>query len=304
MPLLSATEFEEQDALPRNSASIDANCHWANGNRAFSNHRPIDARFEQRALAEQLRTALLRGQLSVEYQGQWNLMTGAITGAEALARWRHNELGNIPPSVFVPLAESDRSIGLLGRHVLSLVLDQLNHWDATGFYIPHVAVNLSPEELNAPQFVDSVTGAVSKAGIASSRIRFEITESIAIQEASDAIHTLRELHDAGFSLAVDDFGTGYSCLSGLRYLPIQTIKIDRSFVRASAIYRSDREILKAIILLAKSLELETIAEGIESADQATLLRDMGCETGQGYYFSHPLSGEAMAGDCSGYASRP
>jgi len=247
----------------------------------------------ERISARQFREALARQEISVQYQGKWDLLTGHLTGFEALARWRRPNGDYIPPSVFVPVAESDHSIRLLGDFVLRTALNQIMLWDAAGFHVPHVAVNLSLDEVTDHKLVQSILRAVRGAEVDPSRIQFEITESIAIHEYSGSIARLVELHKAGFSLALDDFGTGYSNLSGLRYLPIQTIKIDRSFVRASADSRKDYEILRTVVLLAKSLGLETVAEGIESEQQLGLLQDSGCQTGQGFYFSRPQTGEQV-----------
>jgi len=247
----------------------------------------------ERISARQFREALARQEISVQYQGKWDLLTGRLTGFEALARWRRPNGDYIPPSIFVPVAESDHSIRLLGDFVLRTALSQIMLWDAAGFHVPHVAVNLSLDEVTDHKLVQSILRAVRGAEVDPSRIQFEITESIAISEYSGSIARLVELHQAGFSLALDDFGTGYSNLSGLRYLPIQTIKIDRSFVRASADSRKDYEILRTVVLLAKSLGLETVAEGIESEQQLGLLQDSGCQTGQGFYFSRPQTGEEV-----------
>jgi diguanylate cyclase (GGDEF)-like protein len=244
---------------------------------------------ERLSLTQELRGALDRGEIKVHYQIQRNLSNDELAGLEALARWANPERGDIPPSVFVPIAERSGLITMIGTQVLREVLTQLKAWDAGGFHPPYVAINLSLQELRDPSFVTNAAQVVKAHGIEPARIHFEITESTAMRHPEATLLQLRLLRTHGFSLSVDDFGTGYSSLSHLRQMPTRTIKIDQSFIRGSMENHADREITEAIVALAKKLRLETIAEGVESSEQAAWLKDIGCDYGQGFYFAHPLS---------------
>ncbi|TCV93226.1 diguanylate cyclase/phosphodiesterase [Luteibacter rhizovicinus] len=248
---------------------------------------------ERLALTVELREALQRGELSVEYQPKRNLRSGALAGVEALARWHHPTRGDVPPTVFVAVAERSGLIHALGEYMLHSVLQQVCDWDAVGTRVDYVAINLSMHELSRPAFVDTLHRAVKSFGVDPMRIRFELTESSAMRQPEETLRQLRKLRSHGFALLIDDFGAGYWNLGHLRELPVGTIKIDQSFVRGSAYNLADREITEAIVGLAKKLNMETIAEGVETEAQADWLRDMGCDIGQGYFFARPMTADAF-----------
>jgi diguanylate cyclase (GGDEF)-like protein len=248
---------------------------------------------ERLALTVELREALQAGQLTVEYQPKRNLRDGTLAGVEALARWPHPARGDVPPSVFVAIAERSGLIHALGEYVLRAVLNQLQAWDAAGTVVDYVAINLSMHELSRPAFVDTLHRAVRSYGVDPTRIRFELTESTAMRQPEETMRQLVKLRSHGFDLLIDDFGAGYWNLSHLRELPVGTIKIDQSFVRGSSSNLADREITEAIVGLAKKLNMRTIAEGVETEAQAQWLRDLGCDIGQGYFFARPMSADAF-----------
>jgi len=248
---------------------------------------------ERLALTVELREALQAGELTVEYQPKRNLRDGTLAGVEALARWPHPTRGDVPPGVFVEIAERSGLIHALGEYVLRAVLNQLQAWDAAGTVVDYVAINLSMHELSRPAFVDTLHRAVRSYGVDPTRIRFELTESTAMRQPEETMRQLVKLRSHGFDLLIDDFGAGYWNLSHLRELPVGTIKIDQSFVRGSSSNLADREITEAIVGLAKKLNMRTIAEGVETEAQAEWLRDLGCDIGQGYFFARPMSADAF-----------
>ncbi|HEV7776093.1 MAG TPA: EAL domain-containing protein [Luteibacter sp.] len=248
---------------------------------------------ERLAMTMDLREALQRDELRVEYQPKWNLRSGALAGVEALARWYHPTRGEVPPTIFVAVAERSGLIHALGEHMLRSVLAQLREWDALGMQVDYVAINLSLRELSRPAFVDTLYKMVTSCGVDPARIRFELTESSAMHRPEETLKQLRELRSHGFALLIDDFGAGFWNLGHLRELPVGTIKIDQSFVRGSGESYADRQITEAIIGLAKKLHLETVAEGVETQAQADWLRELGCDIGQGFFFARPMSADAF-----------
>jgi len=249
---------------------------------------------ERLALTVELREALQAGELTVEYQPKRNLRDGTLAGVEALARWHHPTRGEVPPSIFVAIAERSGLIHALGEYVLRAVLNQVQAWDASGTDVDYVAINLSMHELSRPAFVDTLHRAVRSYGVDPTRIRFELTESSAMRQPEETMRQLVKLRSHGFDLLIDDFGAGYWNLSHLRELPVGTIKIDQSFVRGSALNLADREITEAIVGLAKKLNMRTIAEGVETEAQADWLRELGCDIGQGYFFARPMTADAFS----------
>ena len=249
---------------------------------------------ERLALTVELREALQAGELTVEYQPKRNLRDGTLAGVEALARWPHPVRGDVPPAVFVAIAERSGLIHALGEYVLRAVLGQVRAWDEAGTVVEYVAINLSMHELTRPAFVDTLHRAVRSFGVDPTRIRFELTESSAMRQPEETLRQLVKLRSHGFDLLIDDFGAGYWNLSHLRELPVGTIKIDQSFVRGSSSNLADREITEAIVGLAKKLNMRTIAEGVETEAQAEWLRDLGCDIGQGFFFARPMSADAFS----------
>ena len=216
-----------------------------------------------------------------------DLSTGLLVGAEALLRWDNAELGIISPARFIPIAEDIGLISALGEWVLSTACHQVKEWDRLGFRLPRVSVNLSVKQLEHGNIVDTVCRVLAETGLASSRLEMEVTES-AIMKNERTLGFLSGLRKLGVVLSVDDFGTGYSSLSYLSRLPVEKLKIDRSFVTDVTTNPTQEAIVRAIIALSNALGLSTIAEGIETEAEAQFLRQEGCQQAQGYLFSHPL----------------
>jgi diguanylate cyclase (GGDEF)-like protein/PAS domain S-box-containing protein len=245
---------------------------------------------ERVELESALRGAVTRGELRLDYQPLVELKTNRIRGVEALLRWDHPELGVIPPLRFIPVAEQTGLIAEIGAWVLRTACAQAVKWDEE----IEVAVNVSPRQLASPSFREDVGVALASAGLPPNRLCLEVTESAVIADLEEADRTLRGLRDLGVRLAVDDFGVGYASLSQLKSLPpVDVLKIDRSFVSGVLNGADDRAIVEAVVGLANSLGLQTVAEGIESAEQGDALRGLNCVFGQGYHYARPTTPEAI-----------
>jgi EAL domain-containing protein (putative c-di-GMP-specific phosphodiesterase class I) len=238
------------------------------------------------ALERDLRLAIERGELSLQYQPIVDLNTEHTVKVEALLRWLHPQRGFVPPTEFIPLAEETGQIRTLGRWVLREACRQARVWQQAGSPIV-VAVNLTAHEFQQPTLADEVLSALAEAGLAAEYLVLEITESVAMYDAATTVATLTTLRAHGIHVAIDDFGTGYSSLTYLKRLPVNTLKIDRGFIDGLGTDAENTAIVEAIITLAHTLGLRVIAEGVETHDQAAKLRAMGCEFAQGYYFSRP-----------------
>ena len=245
-------------------------------------------------LSNALRRAIERGQLSLVYQPQVELASGRILGAEALLRWHHPELGNVPPVEFIPLAESSGLILPIGQWVLTEAADQLAAWDRAGLPPLKVAVNVSSVQLRQPELPGLVKRTVEAAGLDVHRLELELTEGAAMQDPQGAIAVMNALYENGTELSIDDFGTGYSSLAYLKNFPVGTLKIDRSFVRDIESDAGDRAIVEAIIRMATSLGMRTVAEGVETEAQLSYLRERGCFGMQGWLLSKPLAADDFA----------
>lgn len=246
------------------------------------------------SMESDLRRAIDDGQLLVHYQPQVSLHTGELTGAEALLRWRHPELGMVSPARFIPLAEDTGLIEPLGEWVLREVCRQLRAWLDEGLDVPPVAVNLSVRQFRQPTLVSQVEHALQANALSPRSLGLEITESAVMHDVEAAIATVCQLKALGVGLSLDDFGTGYSSLSYLKRFPIDHLKIDRSFVNDVTVNPDDAAICKAVIGLAHSLELHVIAEGVETEAQAQYLKQQQCDELQGYLFSKPLPANDFA----------
>jgi diguanylate cyclase (GGDEF)-like protein/PAS domain S-box-containing protein len=258
-------------------------------------HEAAHARaFERLEMKAALTDAVRAGDLILHYQPIVELATGRIVGSEALVRWKHPERGLISPAEFIPLAEDSGLIVALGRRVLDEACRQLGEWDR---HLPaasrlRVSVNLSVRQIESMTLVSDVTDAVAASGISPDRLTLEITESLVMNDDVDTLERLATLREKGIKLAVDDFGTGYSSLGYIQQFPLDTIKIDRSFVtRLDAPSGGGRQLVRTIVELARGLKATTVAEGIETEAELRALREMGCEYGQGYYFARPMSAE-------------
>ncbi len=245
----------------------------------------------------ELRTALEEGQFVLHYQPTIDLKTGRLTGVEALVRWQHPRRGLVPPMEFIPLAEESGLIVPLGQWTIKEACRQVRYWQQE---IPAdepiiLNVNLSARQLRHPNIVRDVADALDDSGLLSSRLVLEITESVLMVDSAATLNRLFQLKSLGVRLAIDDFGTGYSSFAYLRRFPVDILKIDKSFVDGVATEATSGALVDAMIRIGKTLRLETVAEGVERAEQADRLRSLQCDMGQGYLFSRPIPSEAITG---------
>ncbi|ADQ83748.1 EAL domain-containing protein [Methylovorus sp. MP688] len=263
-------------------------------NKGKNNHCFYSADLSQNAverftLENQLRRALARDQFEVYYQAQVSLETGRIIGAESLIRWIHPELGVVSPAKFIPLAEETGLIIPIGEWVLRQSAMQVKEWHDQGFDIDWVSVNVSGVQIQRSNFADTVYGILVETDCESHLLELEITESTVMHNTEYVIDVFDRIKHLGVRLAIDDFGTGYSSLSHLKRLPLDKIKIDQSFVRDLPNNSDDAAIATAINAMAQSLGFTVIAEGVETRQQASFLKKIGCQQGQGYLYSRPVT---------------
>lgn len=254
----------------------------------------MNAEQHERAFIEQeLHLAITRNQLFLHYQPRVALHDGRFLGAEALLRWQHPELGMVAPAIFIPLAEEIGFIDVIGPWVMQHVCQQVAAWQAAGHVTGTVAVNVSGREFKSNDLLAQVRQVLNTHALPANCLELEITEGVLIEDVESVIGVLHQLTQLGVSIALDDFGTGYSSMAYLRRLPIHVLKIDQSFVRDLVHDDSARSIVQAIIALAHALHKTVLAEGVETQQQAELLRAWGCDEAQGYYFSRPVSAAAL-----------
>jgi diguanylate cyclase (GGDEF)-like protein len=247
------------------------------------------AQRERAVMEHELHLAIARNQLCVHYQPRIALGDGRFLGAEALLRWHHPELGWVSPAKFIPLAEDVGLIDEIGPWVLHHVCEQVAVWQAAGYAVGTMAVNVSGRQFKSRNLVAQVRHALESNGLAPHILELEVTEGVLIDDVESVIELLGGLKQIGVSVALDDFGTGYSSMAYLRRLPIDVLKVDQSFVRDLAHDENARSIVQAIIAMAHALNKSVVAEGVETLAQANLLRAWGCNEAQGYYFSHPVA---------------
>jgi EAL domain-containing protein (putative c-di-GMP-specific phosphodiesterase class I) len=231
------------------------------------------------------------------------VQTGALAGVEALVRWSHPQHGLIPPDVFIPLAEQSRLIQPLSRWVLGAALAQCAAWRDNGLDVP-VSVNLCAQDLQDPALPENVVALLAEHALPPDRLRIEITETTLMADPRHARGILSRLREHGVQIAIDDFGTGYSSLAYLQRLPLNELKIDRSFVRDMAADDGARAIVRAVTNLANDLGLRVVAEGVEDAETLEALRALGCDVVQGYYFARPLPAADIAAWARRHAAAP
>ncbi|AGL20219.1 diguanylate cyclase/phosphodiesterase with PAS/PAC sensor(s) [Actinoplanes sp. N902-109] len=261
------------------------------GSHSLAVHDPsmVDRRAADAALADDVSVALERGELRVVYQPIVGLLDGSPVAAETLLRWEHPRHGMVPPDRFVPLAERNGSITAIGLWVLDQACRQALQWD-----VRYVSVNMSPRQLQEPTIVQDVLGVLRHTGLPPEQLVLEVTESVIVDETA-GIPALRELRSYGIRIAIDDFGTGYSSLHYLTRMPVDILKIDRSFVSELNGTPEGAAVTEAVLRLSHALHLTTIAEGIETPAQAQELRRLGCDTGQGYLYARPQPAAELRG---------
>lgn len=280
---------------------------WQNANTAMyqarrqgqSNYQFFGAEMkaqlqERLTLENELRHALTRNEIHLHYQPRVELNSGQIVGVEALVRWQHPELGFVSPVKFIPIAEANGLIVPIGEWVLRTACIQNRIWQEAGLPPIRMAVNLSARQFEQANFVERIKQILKETGMDVAYLELEVTESLFVDNIQHTINILQQLRDSGITLALDDFGTGYSSLNYLRHFPIDTLKIDRSFVRDVVVDQHNAAVTNAIIALAKSLDLKITAEGVETQDQFEYIKAQGCNEIQGYYFSRPVPAAALA----------
>jgi len=246
------------------------------------------------ALEEQLHGALERSEFRVFYQPKVDLADGRLVGAEALLRWDNPALGNVSPEEFVPIAERTGMIVALGEFVLSEAVDFISRWQRGFGAAFRMAVNLSPRQFRDPNLIPFIRKCLDQKSIPPECLEMEITEGVLMSGHAYIDEALAELKAMNITLAMDDFGTGYSSLSYLRKYPFDVLKIDRSFINEITYNAADLELVQASIALAQGLKLSVVAEGIETEEQLAVLRDIGCDYGQGYLFGKPMGAEELS----------
>jgi len=283
---------KEYDTLVKNAdAAMYRAKEEGRNNYQFYTEALTTEAFERLTLETALRHALERDELVLHYQPQYLLETGKLVGVEALIRWQHPDMGLVPPMKFICLAEESGLIVAIGKWVLHTACAQMQCWLDAGFSLKRMAVNLSSMQFQKGDIVETVKSALKESRLSAQQLELEITEGLVMQETERTIELLNKLKDIGVTMAIDDFGTGYSSLAYLKQLPVEKLKIDRSFVRDIPDDPNDEAITRAVIVLGQSLQLEVIAEGIETEAQQEFLKSLGCNEGQGYLYSHPLPAE-------------
>jgi diguanylate cyclase (GGDEF)-like protein/PAS domain S-box-containing protein len=292
---------EDEQSLMKNADTAMYRAKEAGKNNFKFHNAAADRRsLERLAMETSLRRGLERGELFLHYQPRVALASGAVTGVEALARWRHPELGVVPPGEFIALAEETGIIHEVGRWVLEAACAQAAEWRRAGLPPLHMAVNVSARQFGSDNLVAHVAAALEASGLAAQSLELEITESVVAQNVPRAAQILVAIRALGVRVALDDFGTGYSSLAQLKRFPIDTLKVDRAFVAELPHNPDDVAIARAIIAMGRSLRLVVVAEGVETAEQHAFLREQGCDEVQGFLVSPPLG----AAECAEFLRRP
>jgi diguanylate cyclase (GGDEF)-like protein len=287
------TDGESTEALCAN-AETALNRAKEQGQRFLFYAPEMNARVaESLALEHRLRRAIDDGRLALHYQPKVDVRSGKLAGLEALIRWQDPELGTVPPAKFVSLMEETGMILVAGRWALQRAVEDIQRWQALGAQVPRTSVNVSAIQLRQKDFVDSVLDAIGRFGREPPLLDVEITESVLVDDIEETTRKLQTLRRAGVEISVDDFGTGYCSLSYLARLPVDVLKIDRSFVVRMRDAGYPRNIVAMIVSLAHTLGLKVIAEGVEDDEQVRLLRDLGCDQIQGYLVSKPIPAEEV-----------
>ncbi len=306
--VFSSTEYNNPSDLMRDA---DIAMYRAKGNgkgcHTIFDRKMYDETLKLIELENNLRVALGKGELMINYQPIMSLDSDKLVGFEALIRWKHPERGLISPTEFIPIAEDTGLIVEIGEWLLEEACQQLQEWRQKFAFLPWInsltmSVNIACQQLQEPNFIDTLDRALAETGLKGCCLRLEITESALIEPEGNVQKTLQQIRDRNIKLSIDDFGTGYSCLSYLRRFPIDNLKIDRSFIEQMNFDSENFEIVRLIITLAKTLGMDTISEGVETLQQLNQLKALGCEFGQGYLFSPPLAPTAIESILTKYSS--
>jgi EAL domain-containing protein (putative c-di-GMP-specific phosphodiesterase class I) len=283
------SDATEADAL---LANADAAMYRAKqiGRDNFQFYTPeLNVKIQERfLLQEELRNAILRSEFTLFYQPQVDLRTGRIFAAEALIRWRHPTRGMMAPAKFIPIAEETGLIVPIGDWALREACRRNKAWQEAGLPPMTICVNVSARQFMERNWVGRVADALRDSGLEARYLELELTESLIMQDAEQAVETMKELQRLGVQLSIDDFGTGYSSLSALKRFPVGRLKIDKSFIDNLPDDENDKAVVSAVISLGQKLKLQIIAEGVETEAQAAFLRENNCDEMQGYFFSKPL----------------
>lgn len=253
----------------------------------FFDKQISDAYFRKILIESELKNSIINNELYIFYQPQVDTLSNEVVGVEALLRWNNNELGNVSPGEFIPIAENIGYITQIGNWVLDKALKAACTWKEKGYNFNTIAVNISPLQIKSSDFKDNILNTCAKYNIPPSLLEIEITERTLMEICEDKIEVLNQLIESGVNIAIDDFGTGYSSLSYLITLPVNTLKIDKSFID-NIKNDKNKAVIKSIVHLSKSLKYKIITEGVETKEQMNLLTNLGCNIIQGYYFSKPL----------------
>ncbi len=291
---LYPNDGDDPDLLIRHAdrAMYEAKQQGRNTYRFFT-QALTEGALERLKMENDLRWAISRDELILHYQPIVDLKTQQLQGVEALVRWRHPKQGLIAPGLFIELAEEIGIIADIGQWVLHAACQQLATWDRNNFTIPRLSVNLSVQQIDREGLVTLVSDALSASGLSPQRLELEVTESMLMRNPELSRTVLSELRTIGVKFAIDDFGTGYSSLAYLKLLPLDRLKIDKSFVHDIGRDDNDEAIVRAIIALSKILGLESVAEGVEQPSQAEFLKRVGSDLAQGYLYSHPLAADEL-----------
>jgi EAL domain-containing protein (putative c-di-GMP-specific phosphodiesterase class I)/CRP-like cAMP-binding protein len=279
-----------RDTLARADISGE-NRSWPPAEAMELNYDGHDDAIERIKIANEFEAALENGTVSLHYQPIMHLGSGKVAGFEALMRWKHPDRGFVSPAIFIPIAEESGAILSASKWALAEScaalkrIEQRTGYDRDLF----MSVNFSSSDFASEDFVDSVYTTISKSDVKPKQVHLEITERLLMDQPDNARDTLAMCRKAGMSIAIDDFGTGYSSLSYLHYFPIDTLKIDQTFVRAMRKDEASLELVKSIVALGKNMKMKTIAEGVEEKEDAQVLRDLSCDMAQGYYFAKPMA---------------
>lgn len=282
---------EAATLLTRAFAALPKAGETSNGKLAFFSAQSQSAARERFSLEQDLRQAISREQFSLNFQPVVDLDIGAVVGAEALLRWRHPQLGMVSPAEFIPMLEQSGLIDEVGLWVLNAACREARAWEDAGLLGLKMAVNLSARQFRDPALNTTIVRTLERHRLAPGALEVELTETAAMEDAVRTRQTVEELRDLGVSVAIDDFGAGYSSLSYLKNLPFSKLKIDREFVTNVDQRRDSQAICRALVELARGLEIRVLAEGTETREEVETLRGLGCNMFQGYFFARPMTGD-------------